>query len=242
MNRGESVVDLQFRANSAAHTDRARRNTVARFARVEARRSTRRLARSNFRRSPSRSRLKMAEVQMSSPIENYALIGNLRTAALVDRTGSIDWLCLPRFDSGACFAALLGDEENGRWLLAPQGGVKQVRRKYRDDTLILETEFETESGVATVIDFMPVAERPGAGRRDSNREGHPRAGADANGSNFPFRLWTHHPVGAKTRLWYQRSLGAERDRVPNGGPSGAARTIRPSANLLSAKVNRRRSG
>ena len=97
---------------------------------------------------------------MSSRIEDYALIGNLRTAALVDRTGSIDWLCLPRFDSGACFAALLGTNENGRWLLAPQSGVKQVRRKYRDDTLILETEFETESGVATVIDFMPIAERP----------------------------------------------------------------------------------
>ena len=97
---------------------------------------------------------------MSSPIENYALIGNLRTAALVNRTGSIDWLCIPRFDSGACFASLLGTEENGRWLLAPQGGVKQVRRKYRGDTLVLETEFETESGVATVVDFMPVAERP----------------------------------------------------------------------------------
>ncbi len=96
---------------------------------------------------------------MSSPIENYALIGNLRTAALVDRTGSIDWLCLPRFDSGACFASILGDETNGRWLLAPQGGVKQVRRKYRDNTLVLETEFETDSGVATVVDFMPVAER-----------------------------------------------------------------------------------
>ena len=97
---------------------------------------------------------------MSSRIEDYALIGNLRTAALVDRTGSIDWLCLPRFDSGACFAALLGTNENGRWLLAPQGGVKQVRRKYREDTLILETEFETETGVVTVIDFMPIAERP----------------------------------------------------------------------------------
>ena len=66
---------------------------------------------------------------MSSPIENYALIGNLRTAALVDRTGSIDWLCIPRFDSGACFAALLGTRENGRWLLAPKGEIKQVRRK-----------------------------------------------------------------------------------------------------------------
>ena len=96
---------------------------------------------------------------MSSPIENYALIGNLRTAALVDRSGSIDWLCIPRFDSSACFASLLGSSENGRWLLAPKSGVKQVRRRYRDNTLILETEFETESGVATVIDFMPHAER-----------------------------------------------------------------------------------
>jgi GH15 family glucan-1,4-alpha-glucosidase len=97
---------------------------------------------------------------MSSRIEDYALIGNLRTAALVDRTGSIDWLCLPRFDSGACFASILGAKENGRWLLAPRGGIKQVRRKYRDDTLLLETEFATESGVATILDFMPVAERP----------------------------------------------------------------------------------
>ena len=96
---------------------------------------------------------------MSSRIEDYALIGNLRTAALVDRKGSIDWLCIPRFDSSACFASLLGTNENGRWLLAPRGGVKQVRRKYRDNTLVLETEFETESGVATVVDFMPVAER-----------------------------------------------------------------------------------
>ena len=95
---------------------------------------------------------------MSSPIENYALIGNLRTAALVDRTGSIDWLCIPRFDSGACFAALLGTRENGRWLLAPKGEIKQVRRKYRDNTLLLETEFETEGGAATVVDFMPPAD------------------------------------------------------------------------------------
>ena len=97
---------------------------------------------------------------MSSPIENYALIGNLRTAALVDRSGSIDWLCIPRFDSSACFASLLGSSDNGRWFLAPKGGVKQVRRRYRDNTLILETEFETESGVATVVDLMPVADRP----------------------------------------------------------------------------------
>src|ERR1700729_1965664 len=97
---------------------------------------------------------------MPARLEDYPLIGDCQTAALVGKGGSIDWLCLPRFDSGACLAALLGDETNGRWLLAPQGDVKQVRRKYRDGTLILETEFETESGVVTVVDFMPVAERP----------------------------------------------------------------------------------
>jgi GH15 family glucan-1,4-alpha-glucosidase len=88
-------------------------------------------------------------------IEDYALIGDLRTAALVGRDGSIDWLCLPRFDSPACFAALLGTRENGRWLIAPEGEVGEVRRRYRDDTLILETEFHTPSGSVAVIDFMP---------------------------------------------------------------------------------------
>ena len=97
---------------------------------------------------------------MSSPIEDYAVIGNLCTSALVDRTGSIDWLCLPRFDSAACFASLLGDSENGRWLLAPQTEIRQVRRQYRENTLILETEFQTDGGVAKVVDFMPAAERP----------------------------------------------------------------------------------
>lgn len=93
---------------------------------------------------------------MPSRIEDYALIGDCHTAALVGRDGSIDWLCFPRFDSGACFAALLGDESNGRWLLAPAEPVKEVRRRYRPGTLILETEFHTEAGgVVTVIDFMP---------------------------------------------------------------------------------------
>jgi len=87
-------------------------------------------------------------------IEDYALIGDLHTAALVERGGSIDWLCLPRFDSGACFAALLGDTENGRWLLAPAGGGTSSRRSF-DDTLVLETTWETETGVARVLDFMP---------------------------------------------------------------------------------------
>ncbi len=89
-------------------------------------------------------------------IEDYALIGDLRTSALVGRNGSIDWLCLPRVDSAACFAALLGSEENGRWLLCPSAPVRQVSRRYREGTLILETDFETDTGTARLIDFMPL--------------------------------------------------------------------------------------
>ena len=96
---------------------------------------------------------------MSLPIEDYALIGDCHTAALVGQDGSIDWLCLPRFDSGACFASLLGNPNHGRWLLAPEEKVKAVRRRYRPGTLVLETEFETASGVAVVIDFMPARDR-----------------------------------------------------------------------------------
>jgi GH15 family glucan-1,4-alpha-glucosidase len=92
---------------------------------------------------------------MPSRIEDYALIGDCHSAALVARDGSIDWLCLPRFDSGACFAALLGAPENGRWQLAPAGEIRRVSRRYRPNTLILETEFETATGTVTVIDFMP---------------------------------------------------------------------------------------
>ena len=88
-------------------------------------------------------------------IEDYALIGDCHSAALVGRDGSIDWLCWPRFDSPACFAALLGKAENGRWTIAPADGKAAVRRRYRDDTLILETEFETVDGAATLVDFMP---------------------------------------------------------------------------------------
>jgi GH15 family glucan-1,4-alpha-glucosidase len=92
---------------------------------------------------------------MAARIEDYAVIGDLQTAALVSREGSIDWLCFPRFDSGACFAALLGDEENGRWVIEPNVAVKGVRRRYRGDSLILETEWQTPNGVARVYDFMP---------------------------------------------------------------------------------------
>ena len=92
---------------------------------------------------------------MAAPIEDYALIGDTHTAGLVSRKGSIDWLCLPRFDSPACFAALLGDRSNGRWLLAPAGGVREVRRRYQGDTLVLETEYRTDDGVVRVVDCMP---------------------------------------------------------------------------------------
>src|SRR5438128_2118847 len=87
-------------------------------------------------------------------IEDYALIGDCETAALIGRDGSIDWLCLPRFDSGACFAALLGKPEHGRWLLAPAGAARRSRRRYRDDTLILETDIETDEGAVSVVDCM----------------------------------------------------------------------------------------
>jgi GH15 family glucan-1,4-alpha-glucosidase len=91
---------------------------------------------------------------MALPIEDYAIIADTQTCALVGRNGSIDWLCVPRFDSGAILAALLGDDENGRWTIAP-GDEYRVRRRYRDETLVLETEFETSGGVVRLIDFMP---------------------------------------------------------------------------------------
>ena len=92
---------------------------------------------------------------MASRIEDYAMIGDLGSAALVSRDGSIDWLCWPRFDSDACFAALLGTPEHGRWRIAPKNSATRVTRRYRPNTLILETRFETDEGVATLIDFMP---------------------------------------------------------------------------------------
>jgi len=97
---------------------------------------------------------------MSNPIEDYALIGDGETAALVSRGGSIDWLCVPRFDSPACFAALLGGPEHGRWSLAPRDGARSVSRCYRNDTLLLETSFETDTGAVTIVDCMPQRDGP----------------------------------------------------------------------------------
>jgi GH15 family glucan-1,4-alpha-glucosidase len=93
---------------------------------------------------------------MPAWIEDYALLADCQSVALVAKDGSIDWLCLPRFDSGACFAALLGSPENGRWQIAPAGAVKSVGRHYRDGTMVLETDYETDDGSVTVIDAMPI--------------------------------------------------------------------------------------
>lgn len=101
--------------------------------------------------------------QPAPRIEDHALIGDLRTAALVTKDGCIDWLCIPAFDSDACFASLLGTEANGRWTIAPTIPVEEVRRRYRGNTLILETDFVTRSGTVRLVDFMP----PGQGRETS---------------------------------------------------------------------------
>jgi GH15 family glucan-1,4-alpha-glucosidase len=98
-----------------------------------------------------------AAAEVPGRIEDYAIIGNCESAALVGRAGSIDWLALPRFDSGACFAALLGDPENGRWQIRPTSNAR-ITRGYREGTLVLETRFETADGAVTLIDCM--------GRRD----------------------------------------------------------------------------
>jgi GH15 family glucan-1,4-alpha-glucosidase len=96
---------------------------------------------------------------MASKIEDYAIIGDTKTVALVDLTGSIDWWCAPRIDSGAAFAALLGDSGDGRWLIAPKGQISKVTRYYEPETLILETIFETSTGSVSVSDFMPPNDR-----------------------------------------------------------------------------------
>ncbi len=95
---------------------------------------------------------------MRQPIEDYAVIGDLHTAALIGRDGSIDWLCLPHFASDACFAKLLGDTDNGYWKIAPAGPVTRTERRYREDTLVLETDFTTPTGVLRLTDCMPIRE------------------------------------------------------------------------------------
>ena len=91
-----------------------------------------------------------------APIEHYALVGDCEAAALVALDGSIDWLCWPRFDSPACFSALLGSPEHGHWIVTPVAAPTSVTRRYRGDSMVLETRFETPEGACTLVDFMPV--------------------------------------------------------------------------------------
>src|SRR6201982_2376979 len=92
---------------------------------------------------------------LSQRIEDYALISNCAAGALVGRNGSLDWLCLPRFDSSACFAALLGTRDHGRWIIEPAGEAIRCARPYRENAIILETRMEAPGGIVTLIDFMP---------------------------------------------------------------------------------------
>ncbi len=109
---------------------------------------------------------------MSAPIEDYAIIGDTSTVALVDRTASIDWWCAPRIDPAACFAALLGSPDHGRWRIHPQAAVTAAARRYLGDTLILETEFRTGDGTVAVIDFMsPTSAHPSIHRIVEGRAG-----------------------------------------------------------------------
>lgn len=128
---------------------------------------------------------------MTQPIKDYALLGNLRCAALVGRNGSIDWFCPPRFDSPACFTRLLGTEEHGFWQLAPQSPAQDVQRHYQPDTLVLCTEFDCgDEGRVRITDFMPLNSEALIVRRVEGLEGRvpmnmqlvPRFGYGARGA------------------------------------------------------------
>src|SRR5689334_19133824 len=96
---------------------------------------------------------------MAARIEDYGLIGNMRTAALISQSGSLDWLCVPRFDSGACFASLLGYDEHGHWSITPACGVRERHQRYRGNTLVLETDVVCEGGAVRLVEFMPPDDR-----------------------------------------------------------------------------------
>ncbi|MFJ7265164.1 glycoside hydrolase family 15 protein [Streptomyces sp. NPDC099050] len=160
---------------------------------------------------------------MTQPIEDYALIGDLMTSGLVGRDGSIDWLCLPRFDSAACFAALLGEEENGHWRIAPSAApasARCARRAYVDGTLVLESFWETEDGASfKVIDFMP--QRDSA--PDLMRIVEGLTGESAVSSTLRLRFDYGHVVP-----WVRRGGNREGDRVAVAGPDAVWLRSEPS--------------
>ena len=139
---------------------------------------------------------------MSTParIEDYALIGDCETAALVSLDGSIDWLCWPRFDSDACFAALLGGPEHGRWRVAPTNGVRKVSRRYRDGTMVLDTTFECEEGTVVITDFMPTGGRRAGNNSDLVRMVHCTRGRVRMCMQFVLRFDYGSAVPWVTRL------------------------------------------
>ncbi len=152
---------------------------------------------------------------MPARIEDYALIGDCETAALVSRDGSVDWLCLPRFDSAACFAGLIGAPEHGRWKLAPTAADARARRRYRADTMVLETEWETAEGAVTVIDFMPVRDQ----KPDLVRIVIGRRGRVAMRTEFVVRFAYGMAVPWVSRL--DGDQDAERDATATGQPTPA---------------------
>ncbi len=147
---------------------------------------------------------------MALRIEDYGLIGDTHTAALVGADGSIDWLCLPRFDSDACFAALLGDEDNGFWRIGPAAGGRAARRAYRGDTLVLETEFETPEGTVRLVDCMPI------------RESHPQVVRIVEGvsGTVPMRMEMAMRFGYGTCVPWVRRIGGLLSAL--AGPDGLA--------------------
>ena len=152
---------------------------------------------------------------MPLPIEDYALIGDRGTAALVGRDGSVDWLCLPRFDSPACFAALLGDEDNGRWLLAP-ADEHEATRSYVGETALLETTFTTATGTVTILDVMPTND----GRADLVRR--------LTGVRGTVRMrheWVVRLDYGKIRPWVSRRINAAATTSATVFPTVCASTV-----------------
>ena len=194
--------------------------------------------------NPRDHRPAATDAQYAAPIEDYALIGDCHSAALVSRDGSIDWLCWPRFDSPACFAALVGTPDNGRWRIAPAEPPVRVRRQYRPGTLILETIFETQGRQRRADRFHDRRHRQFVG--GAHRRGPQRRGRDAARSGIAVRLRLRGAVGdaaaaqhrvardrrARCRGAAQRRAAARREahdgrRVHRRG--GAARSVRPVA-------------
>lgn len=182
---------------------------------------------------------------MACRIEDYALLGDCRSAALVGLDGSIDWLCLPRFDADACFAALLGTQENGFWRIAPAGELRSARRSYRDGTLTLDTELTSDEGTIVITDFMPVGDDgPGLIRIVTGMSGAVRIRSELVlrfnvGKTVPWvqrhpggiravagpdlvRLWTPAPVRGENLHTFSEAILRPGERLPfvlRWGPS-----------------------